>query len=79
MLERTALISTTFLAELTQEDPHVLILVLILLTVGSQLEDFGAELKTGTPKYLKASHWVFPYIPKILVISNISLGFQFHP
>ena len=47
--------SMTFPTGFIQEEPQVLILDFILSIIEIQLEDFGAALKIGTPKYLKAS------------------------
>ena len=56
MLERTALINTTFPAGFNQEEPQAFILSFNLSIIGCRLEDFGADINIGTPKYLKASH-----------------------
>ena len=77
ILDKKSLIRTTFHGGFNQLAPQVLILLLILSIIGSQEEDFRAYLKMGTPRYLKSSHWVFPLILRILLMSTRSLGLQF--
>ena len=56
MMERMNLINMTLPTRFNQEETQLLIKDFNLSIIGSQLEDFGVELKIDMPKYLKASH-----------------------